>query len=197
MLNTNIQLFAEPAEQTEPLTESVNAVNAVNTVPVNTNQPQGKTYSAEYVHDLREEAKASRQNAKSLETSLRAALGIDSNEELGDISGRITAMHEANTKAIAEATAKANAKLLSAELKNLDGYDTKLLAKVADFSTLEYLDDGTIKGFKEAVENAEKEYPSVKISSAPKYASGTGSDPVNGVYSPEMTAFMRAAGLTK
>ena len=183
------------------------AVNKVNTEPAaqattpaqapQAAEPQGKTFSADYVHDLREESKGYRQTAKTYEQALRKALNIADGEEIGDIDKRIKAMQNAQTAAVTEATAKANARLISAEIKGLDGYDPKLLAKVIDYSKITIDDDGNVTGVKEAAEEAAKEYPAVIKEKTPaKYSGGTGSAPVGGEkYGKEIAAFRRAAGL--
>lgn len=99
-----------------------------------------------------------RENKLSMyESSLRDLLGLKQDESLDNIQERITAYKDTlQTK-----NAQLNEKLISAELSCLQGYDTKLLARVIDRSNIKVSDDGVVTGLKEAVLEAEKEYPAV------------------------------------
>lgn len=91
------------------------------------------------------------------EKTLKSIFGVADDEDLGDITQRVEAY---NNSMQAKITA-VNDKIISAELKSLQGYDTKLLAKVIDRSGITVADDGTVTGLQEAVETAVKEYPAV------------------------------------
>ena len=91
------------------------------------------------------------------EKTLKSIFGVADDEDLGDIAQRVEAY---NNSMQAKITA-VNEKIISAELKALQGYDTKLLAKVIDHSGITVTDDGTVTGLQEAVEVAAKEFPAV------------------------------------
>lgn len=137
-----------------------------------------KSYSADYVKDLREEAKNNRLKAQGLEKSIRAAFGLKDDEDIGDVAGRISARETAALKA-------ANDRLIAAEIKSLEGYDHKLLAKVIDLSTVKVDENGNVTGVKEAAEAVVKEFPAVKAGAAkqsfipPNPAAGGGAENPN------------------
>ena len=118
-----------------------------------------KTFSEECVKALRTEAKNNRLALRGMEASLRKALGLPEGEQIGDISGRISALG-------AKALETVNSRLIAAELRALEGYNHKLLARVADLSKVSVADDGSITGLKEAIAAAEKEFPEIKIKAA-------------------------------
>lgn len=132
-----------------------------------------KTYTADYVRALRQEAKDNRIKASGFEKSIRTALGLKDDEDIGDIGQRLTAREAATLKA-------ANDRLIAAELKALGGYDHKLLAKLIDLSAVKVDEQGNVTGIKEAAEAAAKEYP-VVLKDAPPPADpkvpGSGGNP--------------------
>ncbi|MEE0858312.1 MAG: hypothetical protein U0M12_02455 [Acutalibacteraceae bacterium] len=112
----------------------------------------------------------------SYEKALKIIFGVADDEELGNVVQRVEAY---NNSMQARASA-VNDKIISAELKALQGYDTKLLAKVIDRNGITVADDGTVTGLQEAVEVAAKEFPAVIIKQdskpyAPYNPAGTGS----------------------
>lgn len=146
----NIQLFAEPAEPSganDPVP------------PVDT----GKTFTEDYVKTLRGEADGYRTTAKAHESTLRQVFGVKDDEELGDVNKRFTAFQESLTAQQAKTLETANNRLIQAELRSLEGYDTKLLAKLIDLSDVKVDEQGNVKGTKEAAEAAAKEFPAVKL----------------------------------
>lgn len=150
-----------PEEQTTP-----------NTPPVTSTAEETKTFSADYVKALREESRGYRQRAATTEKSIRVALGLKDDEELGDIEQRIRARESSTLQA-------ANNRLIAAELKGLEGYDQKLLSKVIDLTNVKVDDKGEVTGIKEAAEAAAKEYPAVKTGTKasfvpPNPAAGSG-----------------------
>lgn len=151
-LRMNLQLFAEgdpPANPPAP------PAPPAPTPPA----PGGQTFSEDYVKSLRDEAKAHRITAKQHEATLRTLIGVKD----GDITPEhITAYQAQQTKAGADALAKANDRLISAEVRLLDGYDHKLLEKLLDRTKVTIADDGTVTGLKEAAEAVALEYPAVK-----------------------------------
>ena len=64
---------------------------------------------------------------------------------------------------IAATLQKANDRFILAEIKALDGYDTKLVSRLIDKSKLKVGDDGEVVGLKEALAELEKEFPQIKI----------------------------------
>ena len=128
----------------------------------------GKTFSEDYVHSLREEnkenrlaRKAAEEKAKQLKESSDAfkskfgnLFGLADGEELDE--GKVAKF----TQSI---ISKADSKLILAEVKSLDGYDTKLVERLLDRSKVKIADDGTVTGLKEAVEALALEFPSIKI----------------------------------
>ena len=199
MLRPNIQLFADegtaPETNPAPASEPAAAAAPAKSATPEPQQASGKTFSQDYVHDLREESKGYRQAAKTYENALRKVLNVPDGEDLGNIEKRITAMNDAQAKAAKDALAMANARLIAAEMKALDGYDQKLLAKVIDMNKISVDENGEVKGVKEAAEEAAKEYPAVLNKTPAKYSAGTGSAPVGEKYGKDMLAFRNAAGL--
>lgn len=154
MLNKmNLQLFAdgEPTPDTAPAA--------------------GKTYSEDYVHTIREEAKENRIARKAeeaarlaTEAKLKALLGLKPEDAIDDAK---IAAHTANQqKAIQAALEKANERLLIAEIKGMDGYDAKLVERLLDKSKVQIAEDGTVTGLKEAISELEKEFPAIKKTGA-------------------------------
>lgn len=156
MLKPNIQLFAEPADPApaEP----------------NNPAPAGKVFTEDYVSGLRRESAGYRTTAKTYESTLRTMLGLKDGEEMGDLNARVTAFQQAQQKQIDDTITAANQRLISAEMKALQGYDHKLLAKVIDLSKVKVDDQGNVTGVKEAAEAAAKEFPAVKAAGRPQYA---------------------------
>lgn len=153
----NLQMFAEggPPPVVPPVVPPV-------TPPVV--PPQGQTFSEDYVKSLRDEAKAHRLTAKQHETTLRGLIGVKD----GDITPEhITAYQASQTKAGTDALAKANDRLITAEVKSLEGYNHKLLEKLLDRTKVTIADDGTITGLKEAAEALALEFPEVKKVATP------------------------------
>lgn len=156
-LKPNIQLFAEPGDPApaEPANQP--------------STPAGKTFSEEYVSALRGESANYRTKAKTYESVLRKALGLKDGEELGNLDGRLTAYQQAQQKQINDTLTLANQRLISAELKSMEGYDHKLLSRVIDLSKVTVDDNGEVTGLKEAVEIAAKEFPAVLVEKRPQY----------------------------
>lgn len=146
-----------------------NAVDTVTTpaptTPIQPAPAQGKTFSEDYVASLREEAKTNRIAKKNLEARVKALIGLKDDEEIDD--AKINAYQANLTKAQSEATAKANARLLTAEIKQLEGYDSKLIERLLDKSKVTITEDGEVAGLKEAVEALEVEFPLIKKSGVP------------------------------
>ena len=59
--------------------------------------------------------------------------------------------------------AKAKESVINAEIKALQGYDNKLLARLIDSSKLTVDDSGKVTGLDEAVKAVEAEFPGVRI----------------------------------
>lgn len=188
--NNNVTNAATEPQAIEPAA----ATPAAPTAPA---QPDTKVFSEDYVKALRNESASYRTTARNYENALRKMLNVEDGAKLDNLDKRITAMQEATAAQLKDAMSKANNRLISAEIKNLDGYDGKLLSKLLDYSKITVDDDGNVTGLKEAAEEAAKEYPAVLQEKTPaKYAGGTGSAPVsNGKYTAEEIAVRKAAGL--
>lgn len=140
--------------------------------------PQGKVWTDEYVQGLREENKTRRLSEKTANTRIRTLLGLKEDDEIDD--AKITAFQTTQTQKITAAEQKANAKLILAEIKSLDGYNPKLVSALIDKSKLTISDDGTITGLKEAVEALAVEYPEIKKTSGTPPAAGGANPPPAG-----------------
>lgn len=159
MLKIHIQLFAESDGGAPAEPEA---------------RPEGsKTFSEDYVSALRGESAGYRKRAKAAENALREVLGLSEAEALGDLSARLTSYRDMQGKAQTAAVQKANERLIQAEIRALEGYDTKLLERLIDRSKITVADDGTVSGLEEAAEAAAAAFPVVKTDKAP--AGGTGS----------------------
>lgn len=159
MLKPNIQLFAEPADGGAPAEPGNPAAG-------------GKTFSEDYVSSLRRESAGHRTRAVQAENALRSLLGLKEGEELGDLNTRITTYQQTQEQTHNAAAQKANERLIQAEIRALEGYDTKLLAKLIDRSKITVADDGTVNGLTEAAEAAAEEFPAVRKTTEP--VGGTG-----------------------
>lgn len=91
------------------------------------------------------------------ETALRKIFKLADGEELGDIDGKLTEL-EAEHEKLLSATKD---KLITASLNALDGYNTKLLARLIDKSKITVDDNGNITGLEEAVKAVSDEFPAV------------------------------------
>lgn len=125
--------------------------------PTNQNEPDQNSQTEPVVTEGNAELEALKTTNTTYEKTLKSIFGVADDEELGDIAQRVEAY---NNSMQAKITA-VNEKIISAELRAMQGYDTKLLAKVIDRSGITVADDGTVTGLQEAVETAVKEYPAV------------------------------------
>ena len=121
----------------------------------------GKTFSEDYVQSLREEAKNNRLAKKAVEAKIKALLGLTEEDDISD--DKITNYKATQEKLIADALSKANERLITAEIKAQDGYDTKLAMRLIDKSKLKVTDDGQVEGIKEQLEELVKEFPALKV----------------------------------
>lgn len=145
----NLQLFAEPNNgDQDPVKDTPLAA--------------GKTYSEDYVSALRGESANYRTRAKAYEGALRAVFGLKADEELGDLSVRLSAYQQNQANQQSAALEAANKRLIGAEMRTLEGYDHKLLEKLIDLSNVKVSEDGTVTGLKEAAEAAAKDFPAVR-----------------------------------
>ena len=99
------------------------------------------------------------ENEKAYAAALRKVFGIKDSEELGNVDQRIAELEQKNTAIVA----KAKESVINAEIKALQGYDNKLLARLIDRSKLTVDDSGKVTGLDEAVKAVEAEFPSVRI----------------------------------
>jgi hypothetical protein len=98
-------------------------------------------------------------------------LGLNPDDELSEKA--IKDFQKNSTKALTETMEKANARLLAAEIKSLDGYNAKLVEKLLDRSKVTIDENGVVTGLKEAVTELETEFPEIKT------VGGTSSGGVN------------------
>jgi hypothetical protein len=124
-------------------------------------KPEGKMFSEDYVQGLREEAKTYRLAKKELEAKFRALIGLKDDDELNE--DKIESYKTTKEAELNAAIAKANDRLILAEIKSLEGYDPKLVARLLDKSKVTIAEDGTVTGLKEAVAELEKEFPQIKV----------------------------------
>lgn len=99
------------------------------------------------------------ENEKAYGDALRKLLGVPEDEELGGLEERVTAFE----KAMEAKLQAARDQVISAELKALSGYNTKLLDRLLDRSKLTFDDNGKVVGLEEAVKQIETEFPEVKL----------------------------------
>lgn len=99
------------------------------------------------------------ENEKAYGDALRRLLGVPEGEELGGLEERVTAFE----KAMEAKFQAARDQVISAELKALSGYNTKLLDRLLDRSKLTVDDNGKVVGLEEAVKQIETEFPEVKL----------------------------------
>ena len=170
--NMNLQLFAD-GDEDETGTGAPIKPEAPPAQPQKqfSPQPQGKTFSEDYVQALREEAKGNRIAKKNLESKLRDLIGLKPDEDLSD--DRINGFKTAQDSAVANALRTANDRLLKAEIKSLEGYDSKLLERLLDKTKITIEDDGTVVGLKEAAAEIEQEFPQVRIAVGDQLGGGT------------------------
>lgn len=125
----------------------------------------GKVFTEDYVATLREEAITHRLVKKKYEKIIRKVFGLKDDEPItDDLPDRYQDQIDVKTS---EALSRANKRLIAAEIKSLEGYDTKLVERLVDQTKLEISDDGSIKGLKEAVEALATEFPQIKKQMAP------------------------------
>ena len=144
-------------------------------------EQSAKTYPEEYVKALREESKERRTSQKAIESKFKKLIGLKDEDDLSD--DKIAAYQTAQQTQLTAAQQKANEKLLLAEIKSLDGYDPKLVARLLDKSKVKITDDGEVTGLKEALEALALEFPQVKKMTA----AGGGANPpgANGALTPQ------------
>jgi hypothetical protein len=134
----------EPKTQTQVITKT---------------QVDGKVWTDEYVKTLREEAKESRLAKKALENTLRKLIGLNDGDELN--AEKITQYEGSQAQRITEAITKANDRLVMAEIRAQQGYNTKLAEKLIDKSLIKIDDDGNVTGVVEALTALAVEYPEI------------------------------------
>lgn len=131
-------------------------------------QTEQQTFSKDYVSSIREEAKNYRLTAKQYESSLKEVLGLDAKADISDLGNLIKGFKDTQSKAINDTLAVANNRLISAELKGLTDYNSKLVEKLLDKSKITVEANGEVKGINEQLAELEKEFPEIK-----KQAQGT------------------------
>jgi hypothetical protein len=137
----------------------------------------GKVWTDDYVQSLREEAKNHRIRAKSAEATLRSLLGLNDGEEITDT--KIAAYKQKIAAEASAAVEKANARLISAEIKGLSGYDAKLVDRLIDRSKIKVDESGAVIGLKDALDALSTEFPQIKTTTGTPPA-GDGTPPPAG-----------------
>lgn len=99
------------------------------------------------------------ENEKAYGAALHKIFGLAENEELGNIEERIAQFE----KSTADKLAKARDQVIAAEIKALQGYDSKLLDRLIDRSKITFDESGKVSGIEEAVKAVEVEFPSVRL----------------------------------
>ncbi len=148
----NLQRFAddETETKTEPKTQTFKE-----------DKPQPRTFSEDYVQALREEAKTNRLAKKQAEAKLKLLIGLKDDEDYDD--AKITAYQNNQNAKLEAVMKKANERLIAAELKALDGYDTKLVDRLIDKSKIKIDEDGKITGLTEELATLEADFPQIKV----------------------------------
>jgi ribosomal protein L29 len=112
--------------------------------------------------DTRAESKARRLALKERDNLLKELIGLDPDAEVSDWKKHIDEFKNSLTKKEQEILTKVNNRLIESELKTKgEDYDLKLLNKLLDKSKIT-VEDETIKGLQEQLEELEKEYPAIK-----------------------------------
>jgi hypothetical protein len=83
-------------------------------------------------------------------------------DDLSNLDNLIKSKKEISTKAVESAIMKANDRLIKAEIKSIEGYNTKLVEKLMDKSKISIDDDGNVLGVREALAALEIEFPEIK-----------------------------------
>lgn len=160
----NLQLFAETQEGSAD-------------AELGGDKEQAKTFEESYVKKLRTENANYRMKNKELESSMDQkftefqnnifkSLGIDPDpnknyeKQISDLKSKAQ-----------EAEARANQKLIKAEVKSISStlgiIDPDIAFKLIDVSSMKVRDDGTVEGVKEALEALLREKPFLKGQSGP------------------------------
>lgn len=171
ILSMNLQKFAdEGGEGQNPTPQN----NNQQTPQQQVQQAQGTLFSEDYVKSLRQEAASYRVAKKDLEETVIKTLGL----EVDSIDEKVLNTFVSNLKQDKEQILnRANERLLKAEIKNLDGYDVKLVERLIDKSKVKITEDGEIEGLKELVEELEKEFPQIKVNNS---KNNSGANPATG-----------------
>lgn len=143
------------------------------------NKPAEKSYSEQYVKDLRDECKEHRTARKAAEQAAEqwksTAAKIIGAAEGKDITESDIAAYQAdNTRKLAEAGAKANERLILAEIRSQQGINHKLAERLIDRTKLTISDDGKVQGLAEALDALAADIPEIKTT-----ATGSGANPAN------------------
>lgn len=126
-----------------------------------TNVTPKKVFDADYVEELRQEAKSRRLALREKETMLKQLLGVDAETDITDYKKLIEDYNNNLTKREQEIMSKANEKLIKAEVASKSEYNQKLLSKLLDYSKITMGDDGVV-GLDEQLIELEKEFPEIK-----------------------------------
>lgn len=151
------------------MSEEMKITDPITAAPAATTAPEGDYFPRSHVVELRNEnkdarlaLKAEKQAKLDQEKKFKTLLGLTDEDTLDD--SKIEAFNKGITDRETAAVAKANAKLIKAELKTLEaqGYDLKLLDRLLDKSKIEFDENDDAKNLKDLVAEIETEFPAVK-----------------------------------
>lgn len=103
------------------------------------------------------QADSNAEKLNTYETALRKIFKLADGEELSNIDGRLTEFQAEHERLISAAKDK----LITASLNALEGYNTKLLARLIDRSKIAVDENGNMTGLEEAVKAVSEEFPDV------------------------------------
>lgn len=125
---------------------------------------QLKEENQAYIHSLREEAKTWRLLTRTNETKLKEVLGLNPTADLTNVDDVITAYKATQSKTIDDAVNKSKTLMLKAEIKSLGtDYNTKLLDRLMDKTKISIDDDGNVIGLQDVLKEIEVEFPEVRL----------------------------------
>lgn len=98
------------------------------------------------------------------ETALRKIFKLADGEELDDIDSKLTEFEAEHEKLLSAAKDK----IITTSLNALEGYNTKLLARLIDRNKITVDENGNVTGLEEAAKAVSDEFPDVLIKKAEK-----------------------------
>ena len=104
------------------------------------------------------------------------ALDLKEDEVISDYVEKINFTKQLNDSKIKETLSKSKELILNASIKNLEGYDTKLISKLLDKSSVSIDDEGNVSGLDEAVIKLAEEFPAIKKLPTPNISTNPASN---------------------